>query len=116
MLSVELFLAFGLLCIVLFFGGLYLCYEGHSLALLAPISSVIVMWGLTLLSAFGRVGSTSHIFDGSTIQTITTACDPAVGYIMAFLSIGLTFALIIYVGQFAAEVASRNSEIEEVEE
>lgn len=116
MLSVELFIAFGVLAFVLFFGGLYLCYAGHSLALLSPVASVVVMWGLTLLCGFGRVGSSEYVFDGSAVQLFSAPCDPSVAYIMAFLSLGLTFALVIFIGQFAASVAANDGEIEEVEE
>lgn len=105
MLSVELFLAFGLLAFVLYFMGLYLVYEGHSLALLAPITSVILMWGLTLLSAFGRVGSTVYLIVSDAVTTMTNPCDPAVVYFMAFLSLGLTVSLMIFIAQFTATKA-----------
>lgn len=113
MLSVELFIAFGILSFVLFFGGLYLTYAGHSLALISPVASVIVMWALTLLSGFGRVGTVTALSVGSAVETVSLPCDPAVAYIMAFLSLGLTVSLLIFIGQFAADAASRGEEEEE---
>lgn len=106
MLSIELFISFGLLAFVLFFMGLYLVYENHTLALLAPVSSVIIMCGLTLLTAFGRVGSTVHLIVGDAVQTVTTPCDPAAAYIMGFLSLGMGVSLLIFMGQFTASKVS----------
>lgn len=115
MLSVELFIAFGILSFVLFFGGLYLTYAGHSLALISPVASVIVMWALTLLSGFGRVGTVTALSVGSAVETVSLPCDPAVAYITAFLSLGLTASLLIFIGQFTAAAAS-GKEYEEEEE
>lgn len=115
MLSVELFIAFGILSFVLFFMGLYLVYAGHSLALLSPVVSVIVMWALTLLSGFGRVGTVVSVALGSTVEMVSLPCDPAVAYITAFLSLGLTASLLIFIGQFTAAAAS-GKEYEEEEE
>lgn len=116
MLSVELFVCFGLLSFILFFGGLYLVYAGHSLALLAPIGSVIVMWGLTLLSGFGRVGSQVAVVLSDVVEIVSLPCDPSTAYIMAFLSLGLTISLLIFISQFAADVARSNGELAEEDE
>lgn len=114
MLSLELFISFGILAFVLYFMGLYLVYENHTLALLAPVSSVIIMWGLTLLTAFGRVGSTVHLVVSDAVQSVSVPADPAAAYIMAFLSLGLTVSLLIFVAQFAALKASGEDEEEGV--
>lgn len=130
MISITIFLAISLVAVLLFIGGLAMVYYGHTLGFMANILSVVMLWSMTALSAFGSVGDIvyNNVFSyewkgesgnfnglgGSTVEAITNLVDPALVYLSLFTSILCTVVLIIIMVRFVMDnIVGKNPEMED---
>lgn len=129
MITTTIFLIISIAAICLFIAGLAMVYYGHTLGFLANVLSLVIMWSMTALSAFGSVGDVNHYeryywscsdgvgFGNTTIQTITTLIDPALVYLSLFGSILCTVVLILILVRFVMDnINGKNPEMEDERE
>lgn len=126
MISTTIFLVLSIAALLLFIAGFAMVYYGHTLGYMANIMSLVVMWSMTAMSAFGSVGDIvynaiyTQASDGSgvtTIDAIKTLIDPALVYLSLFMSILCTAVFIIILVRFVMDnINGKNPEMEDERE
>lgn len=124
MISTSIFLLISLVSVCLFIGGFVLVYYGHTLGFMANILSLMMIWTMTALSAFGSVGDTVYnalysynATEGigeTTISTMVNLVDPALVYIALFTAILCTVVFILILVRFVMDnIRGKNPEMED---
>lgn len=126
MITTSLFLIISAAAIVLFVLGLAFVNYGHTLGFLSNVLSLVMMWSMTALSAFGSVGDvvyhsvfTYHSTEtegiGETaIEAVTTLIDPVLVYLSLFASILCTVVFILILVRFVMDnINGNNPEMED---
>lgn len=143
MITTSLFLIISAAALVLFVLGLGFVYYGHTLGFLSNVLSLVMLWSMTAMSAFGSVGDTvyNQLYswkielspvtipdltapglsgggNGDTaIEAVTTLIDPALVYLSLFTSILCTVVFILVLVRFVMDnIAGKNPEMEDESE
>lgn len=125
MITTSLFLIISAAAVVLFVAGLAFVYYGHTLGFLSNVLSLVMIWSMTAMAAFGSVGDTVYnslysLSDGAgetTIEAVTTLIDPALVYLSLFASILCTVVFILVLVRFVMDnINGKNPEVEDERE